>query len=203
MRPKLPSKSLPKHGKISTRSFLTERQKCTIRALHQESGLKVHQIIAKNMKLLKNVSKTTIYREAKIPLDDSTRDRRIGNKAAGRPAKLNRRDYSRIDRTRKSMRKQHGTFDSLELQKSVGMMNTCANRTFRSHLNNKMGVKWLTTKRKGILTEQDKKDRTAFARKIIRNHGRGDDQLEFWRNKISMYTDIVGFEYKVKLQILI
>jgi hypothetical protein len=189
------TKPIPKHVKKSTRTSLTDQQKCTIRALHQVSGLKVRDIIAKNMQLLKNVSKSAIYKEAKIPLDKSSRDLRIGNKSAGRPTKLNGRDHSRIDRTRKYMRKQYGSFDSLDLQETLGMMTTCSNRTFRNHLH-RMGVKWLQSKRKGVLTDKDKKERVAFARNITRTYGQGDSQLEFWRNNISMYTDIVGFEYK-------
>ena len=178
------------------RTKITERQKCTIRALHQVSGLSVASIIKKNMKLLSNLSKSAIYKEAKVPIGDNVKkDRRFGNKSAGRKPLFSRRTISRIERTRKSMRSEYGSFSSLNLQSELGMMQDYANTTFRRYLN-KMGVKWLPTKRKGVLTKEDKEERMKFAKDVQRNHGVGDEQKEFWRTKISMFTDIVGFEYK-------
>lgn len=186
----------PKQRNKNTRLFLTEQQKCTIRALHQEAGLKVHEIIKKNMKLLKNIPISTIYRHAKTPVDQPYNDRRIKNKATGRPRKLNARDTSRIHREVLRLRK-NGTFSSLELQEACGMMKTCKNNTFRKHMRERMGLKYLVTRRKGLLTPADKKLRVKFAKGVIKQYGKGDDQLGLWREKISLFTDIVGFEYKV------
>ena len=183
--------------RILRKVAITSQQQYTIRALHQECKIPVHVIIKQKRKLLKGISKSTIYRHSKIPLDEPATDYRKGNKNTGRPSKLSTRDINIMRREVHRLRKSLGSFSSIDLQKACGLLNKCSNGCFREHMK-KHGYGYLVTRKKGLLTDDDKKARQKFARGIIRDHGKGDQQLELWRSGISLYTDIVGFQYKVR-----
>ena len=93
------------------------------------------------------------------------------------------------------LHKLRADFSSIDLQISLNMQNAMSNLTFRRHLK-RMGFHYLASRRKGIITEEDKKKRLKFAKAIKKKYKTQEEQLEFWRSAISMYTDIVGFEYK-------
>jgi hypothetical protein len=174
---------------------LTLHQKYTIRALHQVSGMKIHDIIKKYKTLLKNVPRSTIYATAKVPLKHNIIDKRFKNKAAGRPRKISARGKSLIRHDIPKMQDSNINFTSTELQQSCDMMTQCSNATFRRTVND-LGYGYRSARRKGILTDADKAQRYKYAKKIEKEHGKGDIQLHLWRLKISIYTDIVGFEHK-------
>ena len=66
-----------------------------------------------------------------------------------------------------------------------------SNRTVRRYMN-ELGYHYCRSRKKGLMTETDKKLRVAFCRKIYR-HKLG---LEFWRSGSSFYFDGTGFVYK-------
>ena len=86
-------------------------------------------------------------------------------------------------------------FDSKELQSLCGFNGRASNLTFRRTLNS-MGYQCLVNRRKGVLFPKDKKNRTLYAKEIIKKHGQGETQLNFWRS-IALYIDIVGYEWKL------
>lgn len=101
---------------------------CTIRALHQVSGMKISRI-ARMPRIAGRYSLATIYRQAKIPLYADKEDRRKRNK--GRPAKMSQRDNRRVLREIRKLRRTEGSFSSKRLQISAGMENSISNRTLR------------------------------------------------------------------------
>lgn len=179
----------------SSKVRLTPHQIYTIRALHQKSKWPVHKIIKHEQKLLKNVPKSTIYATAKVPLSEPVIDRRKHNPHAGRPSKFSTRDDSQIHRRIRQLQETVQDFTSDEIQHACGMQDQSSNITFRQHLH-KLGYRCRANHRKGVLFARDKMLRVKFAKKVVREHGKGYEQLGFWRSQISMYTDIVGFEYK-------
>ena len=109
---------------------------------------------------------------------------------------MSRRDKSKIKLKLKKLQDSNVNFTSIELQRDCGLENRCSNLTFRRNLK-AMGYEYLINRKKGVLNASDKKKRVAFAKKIVKQHEKGNQQLEYWQHGVSLYTDIVGFEYKV------
>ena len=103
---------------------------CAIRALHQVSGLRVADIV--RMPQFRGYARSTIYRQANIPLGVPVEDRRRRNR--GRPRKLTARDMRRVQRQLQRLRQTEGNFTSRRLQLRSGLEMTVCNRTFRRYL---------------------------------------------------------------------
>jgi transposase len=176
---------------------LSLKNKTIIQVLHQTSGMKVSEIIKhhKYKQLVKNVPKSTIYNIAKTPLTKNIVDKRIKNKAAGRKSLLSARDKRRFNLEVKKSQQSNLNFSSIDIQKACTLESQCSNQTLRRQFKS-LGYYFLVNRRKGILTKADHKKRMQFARRIQKEYGKGEEQLEHWRNGISMFTDIVGFEFK-------
>ena len=166
----------------------------TVRALVQVSGWTVARIRKEKPAIVAGIPSATLYRIAKKPLGQRIHDKRIKNKKAGRPPCMTVRDKRRVQKEIAHLQELNIAFNSLELQISLNLMNM-SNVTFRRHLKS-MGYRYLTSRRKGVMTREDKKKRVAFAKEIKVKYKTLDEQFNFWRNGISMYTDIVGFEFK-------
>ena len=164
----------------------------TVRALVQVSGWSVAKIKKEKPSLVAGIPSATLYRIAKKPLGQPIHDSRIKNK--GRPPLMTCRDTRRVIKEITHLQELNIAFNSLELQTCLNITNM-SNLTFRRHLKI-MGYQYLTSRRKGLMTREDKKKRVAFAKEIKGKYKTLDEQTDFWRNGISMYTDIVGFEFK-------
>lgn len=103
---------------------------CAIRALHQVSGIRIAQIV--RMREYQGYHRSTIYRQAKLPLGLPVEDRRHTN--TGRPRKLSARDIRRIVGQIGRLRTSEGVFTSKRLQVRAGLEDTVSNRTFRRYL---------------------------------------------------------------------
>ena len=111
----------------------------------------------------------------------------------GKARKLNERDKRLIKRTIFNLRATVGSFTSTRVQLEAGLQHV-SNRTVRRYMN-ELGYHYCRSRKKGLMTETDKKLRVAICRKIYR-HKLG---LEFWRSSISFYfvfIFILGFVYK-------
>ncbi len=172
---------------------LSYAQSCQLRALVQYGGLKVPEIMRNSIKFpgFKGIPRRTMYRHSKMPLDgEDPVDKRVNN--PGRPTLLNERDYRAVRRQIKILREFEGSFTSKRLQTSMPTIQAkVSNPTFRRHLSN-MGYGYRSTRRKGILKQNDLKKRLQFAHKL-KKLGLG---LDFWKKGISFYLDAVGFIYK-------
>ena len=75
-----------------------------------------------------------------------------------------------------------------QIQEETNLFNVSA-RLIRLYLN-KHGYHYLQARKKGLLTEADKKRRVSFSKKWV------DDSVNFWKSEIAFYFDGVGFAHK-------
>lgn len=159
---------------------------CQIRSAYQLAGYRGKQLLH----LFPQYSKATIYRHAVKPINgDEIHDKRKNNK--GRPTKLSSQDNRNIIRSIYKLRIQEGSFTSNRVQMESGVTNVC-NKTVRRTMN-KSGFRYLKSRKKGLLSLKDCRDRLRFCRNI-RKDNLGQN---FWNEKISFYLDGKGFEFKV------
>ena len=157
-------------------------------AAMRQAGLPMKIILKKFDKFY---SRASIYRHSIIPLGQPARaDRRKFN--TGRPSKLSERDRRRIIRSVLELRKSDGSFTSKRLASYAGLEKSVSNRTVRRCLN-KNGYKYRQSRKKGLLTSQDRENRVKFCRRV-----KNLKSTDFWKKYISMYIDGVGFEFKTK-----
>ena len=178
---------------------LSNKIKWRIQTLHQTDGKKVSDIInnpqLKLKKFLKDVPKSTIYNIAKTPITEEG-DKRVGNTHAGRKNMIKPIDLRAMERKIKKLHLERKNFNSKELQTMCGLERQVSNLTFRRNLK-KLGYECLTNRKKGILSDKDKAKRVKYAKQIIKDYGKGAAQKGFWRE--ILYTDIVGYEWKVSI----
>ena len=149
----------------------------------------VHRIRGKKLlEKFPHLSRATIYKHAQKPLGSNFEDRRKRNR--GRPAKITPLLTRRIKREVEMLTDAGNGFTSKDIQHNLGLQTSMCNRTVRRELN-KMGIKYLHLRKKGVLLRSDLKKRLKFARKCKRIL-----QPSFYRRGISMYLDGVGFEWK-------
>ena len=155
-----------------------------IKVLYQVHNIRGKKLLDK----FPHLSKSTVYNHARKPLGSNFEDRRKRNR--GRPTKVTPLLTRRIKREVESLTQAGDGFSSKDIQANLGLQRWMSNRTVRREMN-RMGVKYLHLRKKGVLTRTDLKKRLKFARKckrILRS--------TFYRRGISMYLDGVGFEYK-------
>lgn len=144
------------------------------------------------------IPQNTIYRIARQPFGSPPIDKRKNNK--GRTPKITEKQKRIINKEVNHLKKLNIGWTTTELQETLDMLPNgnegMSNSTFRRHIK-KMDYRYLTARKKGLLTTEDKAARVKFARKIIKDLPTEEEQLQFWRSEIAMYTDIVGFEYKI------
>ena len=157
-----------------------------IRTLHQDFGMRICQIKEK----FPNIPTRTVSYHAKLSVTDETVDRRKNNK--GQPRKLSARDCRKLRKTVLNLRQQgNPNFTVPMLQRDSGLLGKCCERTINRELRN-MNLKYLNTRQKGLMSNEDHKIRLAFARKCIKRFG---DEL--WVSRVTMYYDGVAFYHKV------
>ena len=100
-------------------------------------------------------------------------------------------DRRAILRAIPKLRKSCGSFTSPRVGLEAGVEFKVSNRTVRRILN-EAGYHYFQSHKKGLLTQQDLKDRVKFCRKI--RHRKLDQT--FWNKMISFYLDGRGFEFK-------
>lgn len=181
MAPKTRERRTPMSDQLSSR----------VRCLYQIGYVPITEMMNKRKyPELAKFSRATLFRHAVRPLDEVTHDKRHMN--PGRPRKSTSRDVRRILRQVKVLREHYGSFSSINLQVACGLSETMSNLTFRRLLQ-KHKIKWLNTRKKGVLTKADMKLRRKWYHKAKRHNALS---CEFWREGISMYIDAVGFQYK-------
>jgi len=157
-------------------------------AAMREAGIPMINILRKFDKLY---SRSSIYRHSNIRLGQPARaDRRKLNR--GRPRKLSERDQRRILRSVHELRKSEGSFTSKRVATHAGLSKAVSNRTVRRCLNTN-GYKYRQSRKKGLLTSQDRENRVKFCRRV-----KNLKCADFWKKYISMYIDGVGFAFKTK-----
>ena len=117
----------------------------------------------RDIKKYPQYSKSSIYRHANKSLGVVKEQKNKG----GRPTKMSVRDQ-RI------------------LRKYVYRTNS----TFRYYLN-KLGFRYLQTRKKGLLSSNDLKDRLKFAKQMLKNYS-----STVWTDEINFYLDGTSFQHK-------
>ena len=110
---------------------------------------------------------------------------------AGRPKKISLRQERRLVRGIKLLRTEEGTFSSKRLMQRCSLREgDVSNRTIRRYLNIN-GFKYLQARKKGLISDKDKRERFKFARSMRRNYSRN-----VWEKEIAFYLDATSYVYK-------
>ena len=91
----------------------------------------------------------------------------------------------------KRLRIEEGVFSSERLMQQCSLSEgDVSNRTIRRYLN-RNAFKFLQARKKGLLSETDKRERLTFARSMRRDYSRN-----VWEKEIAFYLDATSFVYK-------
>jgi len=157
-----------------------------MRVLYQEFGWRICDMQQK----FPHVPRRTLSYHANLVTTGNQVDKRKFNK--GRPRKLNARDRRKLKLCIDSIRQyDNPNFTMGRLQNLSGLQNDCSSRTITRAVH-EMGIHYLNTRQKGLMSRQDHTLRLAFARKCIDKYG-----PEIWTSRVSMYYDAVAFYHKV------
>lgn len=154
-----------------------------LRFLHQENGLRCSELC----KRYRSYQKSTIYHHTQLPIGEKAIGKRKFNR--GRPEVLSNRDKRKIVNTIPKLRKEVGSFSARRLKLEAAIDDVSA-RTVRRCMN-KAGYNYRQLRKKGLVSEADKKIRVKFSRKV-----KNRLPQDFWKNAISFYLDGVGFTHK-------
>ena len=115
----------------------------------------------------------------------------------GRPRKVSDRSVRKLLRTLRDMqmRNVHITVKNV-VEKSGLSLEMASRRTFSRYLNEE-GYSYLQARKKGLLSENDRKVRLQFARKMKRKVKQNPD---FWTNEVAFFLDGVSFIHKYNPQ---
>ena len=130
----------------------------------------------------------TVYRHAIKPIVEPQPpiDKRKQNK--GRPRILTERDEREMKRAINSLRKSEGLcFSADQIRQQAGW--ACSRRTAAKYLH-RHGYKKRQLRKKGQLTEEDRRKRCQYARTSLQR------DENFWKNDVVMYLDGVTFTFK-------
>ena len=154
-----------------------------IRLLYQKMKLRGKSLLQQ----FPQYSKATIYRHATKPVGVPHIDKRHLNR--GRPPALDARDGRSIMRELPRIRKEHGQYTVKKVMVETGLENKVSRRTVSRFLNKK-GLRYLHTRKKGLMNALDLKRRVKFAKDVKKTFP------EIWTEGISFYLDGVGFVHK-------
>ena len=162
------------------------RHSAEIAALYQKAGVSRKTLCS----MFKQYSPATIYRHTIKPIGQKAPfDSRRNNR--GRPKIVSMQDRRATLRAIPKLRKPCGSFTSPSVGLEAGVEFKVSNRTVRRILN-EPGYHYFQSRKKGLLTQQDLKDKVKFCRKI--RHRKLDQT--FWNTMISFYLDGKEFEFK-------
>ena len=161
---------------------VTPRQSVTMNILHNVNKLSIRQIRQK----FPMFSLSTVFRHATQASDNLTEKKK---KITGRPRKVTDRDERELLRVLKKLRKTDGSLTSKKIQVEAGLTHI-SNRTVRAILN-KHGFRYLQTRCKGLLLNEDLKRRLKFARNTLKNYPEN-----VWRKQVCFYLDASSFIHK-------
>ena len=121
-----------------------------IRLLYQKMKLRGKSLLQQ----FPQYSKATIYRHATKPVGVPHIDKRHLNR--GRPPALDARDGRSIMRELPRIRKEHGQYTVKKVMVETGLENKVSRRTVSRFLNKK-GLRYLHTRKKGLMNALDLK----------------------------------------------
>ena len=154
---------------------LSQRDSLKLAILHQEEGISCYKLV---QRFGKSIPARTIYRHAKRPLDQPTEsvDRRKQN--PGRPKKINTRMERTILRTFKKLREEGASFTAGRILEETGLAEHGINVKNVCSCLRKNNYRYLQSRKKGLLSSNDKKLRVAWAREYLKK------PLSYWQNDV-------------------
>ena len=156
--------------------------------LHKDQKYTVKDIIKQDLTCLRGLSQSTIYKHATGMFGKGRRT--TSTRGAGRPALVTPADMRAIKRAIPKLRADVGLkFTVASVQREASLLHVELS-TVRKAMY-KLGLRSRVARKKGVLSECDKKLRLAWAREH-----KSKSKVD-WRRDVSAWTDIVGFEYKV------
>lgn len=132
------------------------------------------------------ITTRTVYRLLKEPLDHKIPKQSLG----GRQRKVSERTEKRMIRNVSKIRAHNKNWIVRDLLQLTDIDNI-TERTGQRILN-RNGYGYLVSRKKGIISETDRKRRLHFAKQWAKKDS------NFWRDDIAFYFDGVGFEHKTK-----
>lgn len=155
------------------------------RLLLEERGWSIRKV-AKRLR----ISKSSVHR---LKHRDFCETRRRHVKKRGRPCKLSPRDKRHILRCVEELRHTEGTFTVEQLMNAAEIPKESVSVwTVRKYLNDE-DIKYLNTRQKGILTEEDRKKRARYCKQVRKDHPRN-----IWTEGIAFNLDGVNFVHKTR-----
>ena len=133
-------------------------------------------------------SRTSIYRHASKPVGEPYIDKRSNNK--GRPKLLTGRDKRAIDQEIPKLRRERGAYTVKSLMVATGLDDRHISQRSVNRYLNEQGLRYLHSRKKGLMNEEDLIKRVEFAKKV-----KGVNS-QLWTEGISFYLDGVGFAHK-------
>lgn len=172
-------------NKKKSKSKVTIQHAAEMAALYQKANIRGKELV----ELFPQYSRASIYRHATKTIGEERVDGRTKNK--GRPCKLSEHDKRRILRAIPKLRKTDGSFTVPRIRTESGLDGVCSDRTVQRVLHG-AGYSYLQSRKKGLMTAKDLKERVEFCNKVKRKRlGK-----VFWTHGVAMYIDGKGFQYK-------
>lgn len=139
------------------------------------------------------ISKSTAVRVCKRSFLVRTNKSRSASKDVktkmGRPRKVKERDMRALVRNLRLARQKNANVTVESLVAESGMRTLASRRTF-SRLLNEKGYGFFQARKKGLLTEKDRRQRLKYAQDMR------DYAPSFWTDEVSFYLDGVSFVHK-------
>ena len=128
-----------------------------LRYIHQEGGVAYSELVRR----YPQYAPRSIYRHAKKSVGETIHDKRRENR--GRPRKLTSRDERSIIRTIHKLRNESVSFSSKRIKTAANIPEDVSCRNIRRFLNRE-GYGYRQARKKGLLTENDKKSELSLQR---------------------------------------
>ena len=174
-----------KRNPVEKKKTLPQRDSIKLAILHQEQKVSGYELVKRYGK---DIPERTIYRHAKRSLDKPFVDRR--HKNIGRPKKLTCRMERTLLRTLTKLRKDGASFTAGRILEESGLECYGINSRDVCRCLRKNKYRYLQSRKKGLLSANDKKLRVAWAKENVRK------PLSHWQKDVCFYLDGVGFAHK-------
>ena len=135
------------------------------------------------------ISKTSSHRICKMDI----KGKRKCSRKKGRPRKLNARNVRSLIRTLRILRMREPNVSVRTLMTESGLSLAKVSRRTCSRILNENGYGFLQRRKKGILSDNDRKLRKRFCRKMRDCTKRN---RHFWEKEVAFYLDGVSFIHK-------
>ena len=161
-------------------------ERALIRFLYMERRYSLREIAAKVDRSAATVMR--VLKEFNTPSTYSQTHGKVTHQRRRRPRKLSSREERLLIRALLKLRRTEGNFTAKRLMNEANISESDVSvRTVGRFLNSK-GYFYLQARKKGLLTNNDKSLRVAFAKKV-----REEYDTELWTHKIAFYLDGVAF----------